>query len=253
MQDFCFLEYHTEYSCEGSLIYQTSDAACFSFIFDNVKSDNFDIDYKVILYKGTKLSHKYNESNACLLTKQQIANHLKQAQSIYPFEFKITEIKEYPNFELDDVFDIFEVNIKVKHVCASFHKYLLTWLRYTYEYPYNVLLLDTYKLKKEKCFRFTSIANLFNIVVGCANIERSLHQIPIVNTINKSLKVKELKNRLNQIQKLNEIYYVISNKVKKLPTSVGKFTDEDLEFWENSEIYEKFRKPIYLQAYKNNK
>ena len=39
------------------------------------------------------------------------------------------------------------MHLRLNNVPPTFHKYVLTWLRYTYEFPYNVFLKDAYNLK----------------------------------------------------------------------------------------------------------
>ena len=162
MRDFQFLCYHTEYSCKGAIGKKMGVSACFSRVFNAIDGENISEDYEIILYKGTKLAKEKNKSNSCLFTKKQISNHLKQAQRIYPFNFRITEVTNW-----GDGYNVFKVHLKLIQAPGTFHKYLLTWLRYMYEYPYNVILYDAYKLKKDPCFRFTSISDLFNLVLGC--------------------------------------------------------------------------------------
>lgn len=254
MQDFCYLDYHTEYSCNGKLNQEMLNCACFEYIFNHVNQAKISINYRIILYKDITLIHDYHESNYCLLTKNQLENHLRQAQRIYPFTFKIEENNEYYNENGN--WSVFEVNLQLNDVLGTFHKYLLTWLRYTYEYPYNVLLVDTYRLKQEKQFKFTSIANLFNLVLSCCDYEdlRSIHQVPKVSSIPQSLKTKELKNKLTQITKLNELYkYLKNNSIDYIPDTIDELQQTDIEYWESQDIYDKYRKPVYLNVYKELK
>lgn len=248
MNDFSYLNYYTEYSCDGYLNQDLDDAACFSYVFNNIGNKNVSINYNIIIYKGTKLSKEDHNSNACLLTINQLKNHLRQAKLIYPFKFHIEQCKH-------NGFDVFEVNLKLIDVPGMFHKYLLTWVRYTYEFPYNVLLIDTYKLKNEKCFKFSSIANIFNIVLGSINWEdlRCIHQIPETFTINKSLKVDDLRKKLKKIEKLNKLYEVLKSTEKFIPDSIEELSIEDIEYWNNIEYFEKYRKPVYLNNYKESK
>ena len=249
MQDFCFLDYHTEYSCEGDYTQEMETSACFSAIF-NLKREKASINYTIIIYRGVNLAHEHRGSNACLLSKKQIENHIRQAQKIQPFKFYVKEEK-YSVY--DEECDIFKVHLQLNRVELAFHKYLLTWIRYTYEYPYNVLLCDTYKLKKEPCFMFTSIANLFNIVLSCSEVERGIHQISKIDSVNKFLKVSELRKKLKVISKLNDIYTVLKKSCNRIPEEVNKLSTTDIEYWNSSEIYNKYRKPVYLKTFKELK
>lgn len=245
MKDFQFLDYHTEYSCKGDFAKPMKQEYCFSFVFSNTNKDSVSEEYVIILYKGIGFCKKKHKANACLFTKQQIRNHLKQAQGIYPFRYRVTEV---PNWKFRGA--VFQVHLTLKDVPGTFHKYILTWLRYMYEYPYNVLLCDAYKLKKEKCFRYSSISNLFNLVLGsfCKN-PRLIHQIA-KNEISKKMSKKELQIKLKNVYELNEIYTGLRKKKPMIPKEVLGTTVSDIEYWENNEIFDTYRKPIYMKVYK---
>lgn len=247
MNDFQFLDYHTEYSCKGEFEKKMSVEACFSFVFGKTGKENISEEYEVILYKGTDFSRATHNSNSCLFTKKQIRNHLRQAQGIYPFDFYITEAPNWGNG-----YNVFKVRLKLTNVPGTFHKYLLTWLRYMYEYPYNVILYDAYKLKKDPCFRFTSMSDLFNLVLGCFNENpAAIHQIA-ENQVSKTMLKKDIREKLQNIQILNNVYVKLKNKVKinQIPNKDGNLTTTDFEFWESDGIFERRRKPVYMNVYK---
>lgn len=247
MQEFKFPSYCTEYSCEGSIKKAMRREACFSFVFNKAVDDS-DVTYKVILYKGTDLIGKEHKNNACLFTKKEISNHLKQAQSIYPFEFKVKEVPNYAG-----TYPVYKVTLKVHGVPGTFHKYILTWLRYMYEYPYNVLLLDAYKLKKDPVFRFWSIANLFNLVLSCyCGDSPDIHQIA-QNRVSKTMKVKELREKIKEVKRLNYIYEGLRHNRRLIKDKVGDLSIMDIEFWESNKLFEDERKPVYMDTYKDIK
>lgn len=247
MNDFQFLDYHTEYSCKGTLEKEMDVEACFSFVFNQIDEGNVSEEYEVILYKGTAFSKEHHNSNSCLFTKKQIRNHLKQAQGIYPFDFHITEAAEWRGG-----YNVFKVRLKLTNVPGTFHKYLLTWLRYMYEYPYNVILYDAYKLKKDPCFRFTSMSDLFNLVLSCFNENpAAIHQIAR-NQVSKTMLKRDIREKLQNIKMLNNVYVKLKNKVKinQIPNGDGNLTTTDFEFWESDDIFERRRKPVYMNVYK---
>jgi hypothetical protein len=245
MKDFQYLDYHTEYSCKGDFEKQMKREYCFSLAFNKTNRDSVSEEYIIILYKGIEFCKKTHNSNACLFTKQQIRNHLKQAQEIYPFKYRVTEISNWKNRGT-----VFRVHLTLKDVPGTFHKYILTWLRYMYEYPYNVLLCDAYKLKTEKCFRYSSISNLFNLVLGsyCRN-PRSIHQIT-ENNISKKMSKKELQVKLKNVRELNDIYLKLGDKKSTIPGEALGKTISDIEYWKNNEIFNTYRKPVYMKVYK---
>lgn len=247
MNDFQFLDYHTEYSCKGAFEKEMDAEACFSFVFGQTGKENISEEYEVILYKGTAFSREHHNSNSCLFTKKQIRNHLKQAQGIYPFDFHITEAAKWRGG-----YSVFKIHLKLTNVPGTFHKYLLTWLRYMYEYPYNVILYDAYKLKRDPCFRFTSMSDLFNLVLSCFNENpRDIHQIAR-NQVSKTMLKRDIREKLQNIQILNNVYVKLKNKVKinQIPNGDGDLTTTDFEFWESDDIFERRRKPVYMNVYK---
>lgn len=247
MKDFQFLDYYTEYSCKGEFEKKMDEEACFSFVFSHTSERNASEEYEVILYKGTNFSRERHKANSCFFTKKQIRNHLKQAQGIYPFDFYITEIANWR-----DNYNVFKVQLKLINVPGTFHKYVLTWLRYMYEYPYNVILYDAYKLKLDPCFRFTSISDLFNLVLGCfSESPMNIHQIA-KNQVSKAMRKKDIRAKLQNIKMLNNIYDKLKDKVNnnQIPREDGNLTTTDLEFWESDDIFERKRKPVYMNVYK---
>ncbi len=247
MKDFQFLDYHTEYSCKGEFEKKMDVEACFSFVFNRTSERNVSEEYEVILYKGTDFSRERHNANSCLFTKKQIRNHLRQAQGIYPFDFYIREVPDWRGG-----YSVFKVCLKLTNVPGTFHKYLLTWLRYMYEYPYNVILYDAYKLKQDPCFRFTSMSDLFNLVLGCFSEDpRDIHQIAR-NQVSKAMRKRDIRAKLQNIGMLNNVYDKLKKKVNdnQIPGEDGDLTTTDFEFWESNDIFERKRKPVYMNVYK---
>lgn len=244
MKEFKYLDYHTEYSCDGDLNKHMASEACFSYVFGHVH-DNDHVKYKIILYKGIEFSKNNHRSNACLFGKKEIRNHLALLKSLYPFHYKVLDCKKEGK-----KYDRIEVFLELDNVPATFHKYILTWLRYTYEFPYNVILKDAYALKKDSEFRFESIANLFNLVMGCyCNNPREIHQIPL-NVVSVPMKLSEVREKIQKVGILNDIYEKLKAKKDTIPKTIGKYTISDIEYWENGfEV----RKPIYMKVYKEIK
>lgn len=239
MNEFRYLSYHTVYSCEGDLNKEMRAEACFGYVFNAIRP-NMHVVYKIILYKGLDKAKDGHNSNACLYTLPEIERHLALLKSLYPIKYKVVD--------MDD--GSFQVTLDIEGVPPTFHKYALTWLRYLYEYPYNVILKDAYMLKKDPMFRFESIANLFNLCIGCyCHNPRDIHQIPR-NTVTTRLKISEVKERIKKVELLNNLYKKIKEKVDKVPERIGEFSVYDIEYWES-----KFetRKEIYIKVYKDTK
>lgn len=213
------------------------ESACFSYVFNEVKS-NSSVKYRIVLYMGTKYSAKQHKSNACIFTKQEVRNHLKLLKSLYPLQYSVRDYGDKNGYKR------ILVTLNIENTPATFHKYALTWLRYLYEFPYNVLLRDAYTLKKERTFRFESIANLFNLTLSCyCRNPRDIHQIPS-NSIIQRLKLADIKRRIKQVNLLHDIYEDGDKKSLQIPKKIQDFSVEDIEYW-NVGFEE--RKPIYME------
>lgn len=238
MKEFRFLNYSTEYLASGDIKVREGNYACFSDVFNKIK-DNKSVHYEIIMHKGIEYAKENGRSNACLFTKQEVKNHISILSTIFPLNIKVIEKAK-----------TFTVILDIKDVPGTFHKYALTWTRYLYEYPYNVLLKDAYMLKKnEKVFMFESIANLFNLAISCfCDDPRDIHQIPN-NRITEPLTKKELREQIKKMNCLNDLYKVLNYKDLKIPEQVGDFGTEDIEYWSDPKIFNDSRKPIYLKVY----
>lgn len=213
---------------------------CFANVFSILRDDS-NINYKIRLYPGLDLCVEHQLSNACLFSKSEIRNHLLQLKSLYPFSYKVVN-------ELKEGKRIIAVHLHLNDVPATFHKYILTWVRYLYEYPYNMILRDAYWLSKDSRFRFTSIATLFNLVAVCQKCVvgegHSIREAHLHTPITKA----ELKERIRNVQRLNDIYEELDIRINKLPLTVGYFSCSDIEYW-SKELFDKVRKPVYVELY----
>lgn len=240
MQEFRFLDYHTVYSCKGAIVKAFGANACFGYVFARIR-DNVDVTYEIIVYRGVECCTQKHWSNACLLTIPEIRNHLSLLNNLYPIRYSIDK--------WDDDYDAIKITLNISNAPSTFHKYALTWLRYIYEYPYNVILKDVIELRKDPIFRFESRANLLNLCISCFNEPlREVHQIP-QNGIVSKLSVKDLKQRIRHVDELNDIYKRLKNRGNVIPPTIGRYSVHDKEYW--SEGFST-RKEVYVKVYKDN-
>lgn len=240
MKEFRYLNYHTEYSCSGTFNLKMGARACFRNAFNDVR-DNSDIKYKIRLYPGIALCKNHNMSNACLFSKQEIRNHLLQLKDLFPFSYRVLD-------EMKEGNKIIVIHLHLKDVPAIFHKYILTWIRYLYEYPYNVILKDAYLLREDLGLRFQSMSFLFNIVARCQRVcvgeGHSIRESHLHAPITKS----KLRERIKEVQCLNDIYKDMDIGRNVLPEKVGEFSCSDIEYW-SEELFDEARKPVYVELY----
>ena len=240
MKEFRYLTYHTEYSCSGTYNLKMGARACFRSAFDNVRN-NSDIKYKIRLYPGIALCTNHNVSNACLFSKQEIRNHLLQLKDLFPFSYRVLD-------EMKEGNKIIVIHLHLKDVPATFHKYILTWIRYLYEYPYNVILKDAYLLREDLGLRFQSMSFLFNIVSSCQWVYVGEGHSIRENHLHTPITKSELKERIKEVRFLDDIYEDMNMNRDRLPETIGKFSCNDVEYW-SEELFNEVRKPVYVELY----
>ena len=214
--------------------------ACFRSAFDNVRN-NSDIKYKIRLYPGIALCKNHNVSNACLFSKQEIRNHLLQLKDLFPFSYRVLD-------EMKEGNKIIVIHLHLKDVPATFHKYILTWIRYLYEYPYNVILKDAYLLREDLGLRFQSMSFLFNIVSSCQWVYVGEGHSIRENHLHTPITKSELKERIKEVRFLDDIYEDMNMNRDRLPETIGKFSCNDVEYW-SEELFNEVRKPVYVELY----
>ena len=250
MLNFC-----TEYSSEGNTTKNMRVDACFSTIFhsehNGVIQENT---YTIKIYRmGDKLNKdRYN--NACLVDKNGIVHHLKILSSVFKFAYHLKEEKDH-----------FVLAITLKGDLI-YHKYMLSWVRYLYEYPFNVFLFDANRLKKLPEFKFESIINLFNLVGATSGINDhgvGIHAIGDTEYFKGLMTTKEIQSRLTELcggnKRINDIFPVLYrgngwgddvNKIKGVETlEADNNTLHSSDYWDSEEEFNK-RLEIYKKNYK---
>lgn len=240
MKEFRFLTYYTEYSCSGTYNLKMGARPCFGSAFNNVRN-NSNIKYKIRLYPGINFCKKVSCSNACLFSKQEIRNHLLQLKALFPFSYRVLD-------EMKEGNKIISIHLHLKNVPAIFHKYILTWIRYLYEYPYNVILKDAYLLKEDLGLRFQSMSFLFNIVSSCQREDVDEGHSIRENHLHTPITKSELKERIKEVRCLNDIYEDMNINRNRVPEQIGEFSRKDIEYW-SEELFNEVRKPIYVELY----
>ena len=199
---FEYLNYDTIYQASGDLTFENKDLdgnACFSYIFRNVINRiKQHIVYRIYISTDTGYMQDCKANNLCILTEEQIRFHITYLRFISSFKYKITKkfVDNYSGFRID--LDLNAIGIV--------HKMFLTWIRYLYEYPYSLVLYDSFKLREEK--RFIEKSNYLNIVnfVTSFYSDEFIHQIPhYISKIPKFITRKSFKNRLMKCDRLNDI------------------------------------------------
>lgn len=214
--------------------------SCFRDIFKN-NNTYLREKYLIRLYKGNNIL-KERENNSYFSDKKEIKRHLKVISPLIVFEkyeFNIIEEEEY-----------FDVTIELE-ADRLYHKYVLTWLRYLYEFPFNMIIKDAKRMRKEKEFRFESLSNLFVVISNCYSdiFDREIHLISWGSF--NLLKNKQIYEKLKYLiaindRRLNNIYE------NKKGQNLVKGDLYDIKFWDSEDEYKK-RLVIYKESYKKCK
>lgn len=199
---FKYLNFDTIYQSSGDLVFENKNLdgkACFSYIFRNVINNKKQhIIYSIYISTDPGYMQDYKANNLCILTEEQIKFHITYLRFISSFKYKITKkfIDDYSGFRID-----LDLN-----AIGSVHKMFLTWIRYLYEYPYSLVLYDSFKLREEK--RFLEKSNYLNIVNFVTTFYSNdyIHQIPrYIYKIPKFITRKSFKDKLMKCNYLNDI------------------------------------------------
>ena len=240
MDDFKFLNYHTEYKCEGTINKKFQKEACFGDIFKH-DLDYLEEKYLIRLYKKDYIL-KNKANNSCFVGRKEIKRHLKMISSLLVFDKYEFEIEEKENY--------FDVTLEIK-ADRFYHQYVLTWLRYLYEFPFNMILKDAKRMRKEKEFKFESLSNLFVVISNCYTdiFDREIHTISRGSS--RLLSNKQISERMKYLiyegdRRLNHIYE------NQQGQDIIKGKLYDLKFWESEKKY-KERLVEYKKSYKKCK
>lgn len=243
-KNFLMLNFCTEYSSQGNTNKNMCKDACFSTVFyserNGVKQKNV---YTVKLYKLGDFLNKKRQNNACLTDRAGVVHHLKILQSVFKFGYRLKEEEDHFVLKMTLEGDLI------------YHKYLLTWVRYLYEYPFNVFLADAMKLKQVPGFKFESIINLFNLVGASSGICQhgtGIHAIGETANFKELLTTKQIKQRLKELeggnQRINNTFqYLEDGKFKTLEDNDRQLACS--EYWLSEALFGE-RVPIYQENYK---
>lgn len=177
-------------------------------------------------------------SHYCFVSKQQIVNYIRSLKKIYPFKYSIRECV-YKGY------DTYRVRVIIEGTYAQ-RLFILTALRYTYEYPFNTTLCDALRLTKISNFKGLNIISLINLVYYCIyNYEGNWNHAFNVNPGYASL--KELHNN---ILKADVVFDIVPNIPKEERKKVPYNKTGDSEYWNSNDMFEK-RLLIYKQNLKS--
>lgn len=260
MKEFDFLNLHTVYECSGEFSVSTGNEGdyCFRKIFHNRRGlGNREITEKYVIttYKGIDYLAYSKNNNACIFSPEEIRKHLEIAKSeIHPFTYQIEETRVLRDSRY---FPAYKVTLEITGNFL-YHKCILTWFRYLYEYPSNLIMKDAYRLKAScPSLRFVNMLDLYNLVASCYPC-KDYKTDQTLSWGGKFMTIKQFKNRLKELEPQGTEQYVLSQIYGKRPnprygiSSISNFNDlhYDFEYWNGKEFFEE-RKTVYLNEFKN--
>lgn len=222
----------------------TVGRGCFGSLFYEGRLDKLQTStYHVYAFIG--FGSEY--SNNCFMTKEEVEEHLGYLNEIVPMEYyKVREIKFAYCGDKEKKIPAFDIAIRLKNQRRIKHKYALTWIRYIYEYPYNLILMDARRLKKGQLKDETMI-NLFTLVVRCFKsckfMYGSGHSMP--TTLSGFVSDIDVINHLDRSTDLNSIFPRTGVSIPQIP---GGSETKYLEYWAVDDYFNK-RAKVYMEAY----
>lgn len=195
------LRYYTCYNAFGTFELKEGrgrNTACFAEAFryfNNYCNSKTVVDetYDIKIFKASGNSEYRTKGNATFLNKRELTLFINAVKNIFPFKCSIKET--------DDDFTV-TVSLTQPQVC---HKFLLTWIRYTYEYPYNVASLHAVAMRQTKKYDYINMINLVHTIMPFLGIVGA-HSIIGGMRDNIFCSYAKLKKQMKGLTRIDEIY-----------------------------------------------
>jgi hypothetical protein len=196
------------------------------------------------LYIVKDPNYGFNEGywHNCLITRKELVSLLNSFKNVFTIKYKITDS------EMDE-YDAYEVNIKFKTKKYYVVLFILTVLRYSYEFPYNVILRDAFKLTKLSEFKWMNLISLCNLVQSCTFNDwdgRTLHGLLERNNACNKTK-KSIHHTISRVRRIHRIF-----KPGKIEGPLHDKARNTLEYWTDEKQFER-RLEVYKKNLKNFK
>ena len=190
--------YYTNYEADGE---QYKNQYCFAEFFDQEYDDSKVHKFKVFIPKQPDIGTDNRINCTLLFNEKEIVKHVNVLKLIIP-SLKFSVYSDTVPLSIGNTpCYVVEFTMQDCHLAC---KYALTWVRYLYEWPYNAILKEAYRLKSVKGFKKYSIANLD---ILCATA------FPLTVGVGHSLTAgghfltnQELKRKVHTEERLNDVY-----------------------------------------------
>ena len=158
------LSLSSEFSCSGHVNYKMDSRACYGdalYSFKDARNPH-EVTWKIKIYsKTTRQISSSGRNNFTLLTKEDMEFLLDYCRSTYDIDFGYA-IEDPKSQETGENYYLLILNINRR---KTEQKFVLTWIRHFYEYPYNMFMLDAIKLmNEEKSVEKEHLLNLLQLI-----------------------------------------------------------------------------------------
>ena len=178
-----------------------SEYICFRAILENHQPKDI---YIVKIYKGEEFCKDGTKNHYCPFNKLQINKWLQYINKyLYKFKYKLVEKS-----------DCFLIKVDT-HSDRIHCLFVLTCIRYLYEFPYNVHLYEAFRLKKITGFKSFSIIDLINLVNRTMFTEYNAgHGFGEC----KHITLSKLRNNIKNMLSINSCFDLNYAKYEKFPS-----------------------------------
>jgi hypothetical protein len=233
-KNYRFSDYHTLASINKRF---PEARVCFAEITNRNKV--FDVVYLYIA-KDKDFGFPKKLRHNLTLNLNELRKLIKLTKVYYPFKYKITSITH-------NKIEYYNIRLKFEKFNDRSILFVLTALRYSYEFPFNVICKDTFKLMKDPHFKSRGFFNICNFIFRLFfnNSERTVHSLCDTDVLytKKSLVIERLK-------KIDRVHSLFNYGYREKLNEIEEFNLEkyNQEFWDNN-FSERYN--IYINNIKN--
>lgn len=235
MSNFNFLSYTTVYSTQykDAEFDILRDRACFGetlrSIQFNLPKEKVCISYEIYICMDEE-GIEHGISNYCPLSPEAMLAYIHNLQELQPFFCTVDFNAKFPTyFNKYDWKSITKLNVTIDAEYVQ-HKFVLTALRYLWEYPFNIELFDAIRVNKQ--FPQHNILVLHHLVMTTLRRGDSIHQLGKIGYIPRIVTNETIQNALAKSIEVNNIYTDISVDVDTL----NGFTYAPKDLWNSTEV-----------------
>lgn len=252
----------SEFSCEGHVNVEMSRSACYGRalnLWRNETRTPKQITWTIRIRKLGTPEDISDYNNFCLMKKEEIEAHLEYCKNTYgiDFEYNIVETTRFGK-------GCFVLTVGMNRRKTE-QKFVLTWIRHLYEFPFNMFMLDALKLKnEEKEFEEEHLVNILQVVGSTYTVPEHESNGDFVcrqyrsdqclcTPFKKLVSIEEIKEHNTTSDLITSSYSENQSKA-----DIIHYKDESgaevqetltLEYWQNPDTWEE-RRQAYLDNYK---